>query len=81
MEPQWQFLAPMCLDTQDGMVFAEIVGGSGFGFDIPAGLYELAATRWQSRPDPDAGPATVTSPARASCGIHLASGPFPDGTA
>ena len=70
---------------QDGTVFAEIVGGSGFGFDIPAGLYELApgATLWQSLgPDPDAGPATVNIPGAGilwyTPGIE---GPFPDGTA
>ena len=46
----------------DGTIFAQPVGGSGFGFDIPPGIYELApgANRWQSLgPDPDASPATV----------------------
>ena len=53
------------------------------GFNIPAGLYELAHTRWQSLgPDPDAGPATVNIPGAGilwyTPGIE---GPFPDGTA
>jgi hypothetical protein len=46
----------------DGTIFAQIVGGSGFGFDIPPGIYELApsASRCQSLgPDPDPGPATM----------------------
>jgi hypothetical protein len=50
---------------QDGTIFAQIVGGSGFGFDIPAGFYELApgASRWLALgPDPDTGPATVDIP-------------------
>jgi hypothetical protein len=50
---------------QDGTIFTQPVGGSGFGFDIPPGVYELVpgASRWQSLgPDPDTGPATVEIP-------------------